>query len=174
MESELASILTPAGLRLQWFAGQAAPDSGTWRNFFFRIHGSCAASPVTPVENSEPVTLAETASSGSTILPYSQSDCDRLRDFLAPADSRLAGQEGRLGRAMGRLLAHELYHFLLQTRLHGKTGIAKAVHTPAALLSRSLRFEDDEIRRIRSVYSASVRNRVAAPVAAFAARTAAE
>ena len=54
---------------------------------------------------------------------------------------------------MGRLLAHELYHLLLQTRTHSATGIAKAVYTPKALLAPSLRFEHGELERILALCS---------------------
>lgn len=173
METELGAILLPAGLQLRWFDAHASPGAETRQDVVFRFHGSCAASPGTPSERSDFVTLAETRVSDGRILPYTETDCDRLRGFLATAQPSPAGEESRLGRAMGRLLAHELYHFLLQTSRHGNEGIAKAVHTPAALLARSLRFTDDEIERIRSVFPAkTVRRPVAAPVAALSARTA--
>ncbi len=101
------------------------------------------------------LTLAETEADGNFILPYSETDCDRLRGFLASEEPRLAGEENRMGRAMARLLAHELCHLLLQTRKHGKNGI-----------------ENKELDRIRSSYpAANLKIQASAPVATFLAHT---
>ena len=71
-----------------------------------------------------------------------------MRAFISTAEPAAPGEETRLGIAIGRVLAHELYHYLLQTPAHSATGIAEAVYTPKALLGRSLRFEHGELARI--------------------------
>jgi hypothetical protein len=152
MEKELAAILEPADLHLHWLAPKQKAASDTWRSMIFSFHGNCAVGSGDFVPPIKIFALANTPVSGGVVQPYSRMDCDQLRDFLeAYAPSHL-GEEARLGRAMGRILAHELYHVLLQTRLHSKTGIAKAVHTPAALLGRSLKFENGELEKIRERY----------------------
>jgi len=51
---------------------------------------------------------------------------------------------------MARVMAHEVYHFLLQTHHHGKKGISQPALTPGALLNPQLRFEDVELEKLRS------------------------
>jgi hypothetical protein len=43
-------------------------------------------------------------------------------------------RERAIGRAVGRVLAHELGHFLLRSRWHAKSGLMRPVHTAADLV----------------------------------------
>ncbi len=146
MEKEVASILSPDVLRLHWVTGE---DTNAYsRAVVVRFRGTCRGGP-DEVERLRRVTLGTTKVADGRILPFSDVNCDELRAFLK---DEAPGGEARLARASARVLAHELYHVLLQTREHGQRGIAKAVHTPAALLSRSLRFEEGELDKLRLLY----------------------
>jgi hypothetical protein len=155
MERELARIMSSANLRLKWLL----PDDSDGKQLFARemvvtFHGSCRVTPGAAggFEFSPRVTLADTLVEDAALLPYSETNCDRLRGFLSSEDEPEAGAETRLGFAMARVLAHEMYHVLLQTRAHGKRGIAKAAHTPSALLSGSLRFDAMDLTRIEAQF----------------------
>jgi hypothetical protein len=153
MEAELTRIMGTADLRLRWlFPADLKGQQAFARVQVFTFHGACRATPgePDPEQISGSVSLADTAGDGASILPYSDVNCDRLRGFLSGEGPAEAGAERRLGFAMARVLAHEMYHVLLETRVHGKTGITKPMHTPSALLSRSLRFSDDELIRMRA------------------------
>lgn len=148
LQQEFAEIMLDACCRLHWVAPEK--NSATWdRAFVVRFRGNCVAGEGLP-PNSR-VTLAQAPYQEGSILPYADVDCDQLRDFLNTTAA------SRFGRATGRLLAHELYHVLLQTHQHSKKGIAKAVQTPAALLSRSLRFQSEDLERFRSMRLALTR-----------------
>jgi hypothetical protein len=163
MEAELARIMATADLRLRWLSSQDLKGkdlNGKDLNgkqvfakaLVFTFHGACRATPgdASPEQITGSVSLADTAAHGASILPYSDVNCDRLRGFLSAEGPAGAGAESRLGFAMARVLAHEMYHVLLQTRVHGRTGITKAAHTASALLSASLRFNDEELSRMRT------------------------
>ena len=60
----------------------------------------------------------------------------------------------RYGRALGRVVAHELYHILANTTDHSRHGLAKALLTVSELVLDPCRFGSHEIERIRK---ASVR-----------------
>lgn len=158
MEGELKTILLPAHLRLRWIMANENSGAEIWLGkLVLRFHGTCAAIPATAisgarVQSGERISLADTAAEGAAILPYTELNCDRLRAFLSLAQPEPPGEETRLGIATGRVLAHELYHVLLQTHEHSATGIAEAVETPAALLGRSLLFEHGELERILARY----------------------
>jgi hypothetical protein len=157
MERELARIMSSANLRLKWLFPENSDDKQSFaREMVFTFHGSCRAinGETGSTGFSRRVTLADTLGDGVALLPYSEMNCDRLRGFLSAEDNpEEAGAESRLGFAMARVLAHEMYHVLLQTRAHGKRGIAKAVHTPSALLSGSLRFDSMDLTRIQAQFA---------------------
>ncbi len=73
------------------------------------------------------------------ILPFSEVDCDGLRVFLQRGLLGLRAQDRALayGRAVGRVLAHELYHIFADTKHHGSCGIAKEAFSSQDLLSEA-------------------------------------
>jgi hypothetical protein len=157
MEREVGRIMSSANLRLKWlFLENSDGKQSFARAIVFTFHGSCRAiaGETGAMQFSRRVTLADTLVDGRAPLPYSEMNCDRLRGFLSTEDDpEEAGAESRLGFAMARVLAHEMYHVLLHTRTHGKSGIAKAAHTPSALLSGSLRFDSMELARIQAQFA---------------------
>ena len=70
---------------------------------------------------------------------------DAVRLFIAA--SRVLGVPERswprrmrdevTGRVLGRVLAHEIGHYVLKSRTHSASGLMRAVHTPDALASPS-------------------------------------
>jgi hypothetical protein len=57
---------------------------------------------------------------------------------------RLAQRDLLLGRALGRVVAHELYHIVAQTARHGRAGVAKPFHTPDDLRRDGASFEEED------------------------------
>ncbi len=61
--------------------------------------------------------------------------------------------ERDMGRALGRVLAHEIGHVLLAVRQHDRAGLMRAVFTPAELGApdrESFRLTADDLGRLRS------------------------
>jgi hypothetical protein len=58
-----------------------------------------------------------------------------------------------MGRALGRVLAHEIGHVLLAVRQHDRSGLMRAVFTPAELGApdrEAFRLTSDDLGRLRS------------------------
>jgi hypothetical protein len=53
------------------------------------------------------------------------------------------------GRAMGRLLAHELYHMLANQREHVGSGVGKPSFSASDVLGESFAFEESALARFR-------------------------
>jgi mono/diheme cytochrome c family protein len=104
------------------------------------------------VKGAPPAVLAVTSVSDGRVLPYSHVNCNALRTFLAPLLVSLAlpSREAIFGRALGRVVAHELYHILTKERLHGQDGIGAAQFTAEQLMSADLRFGEREVERLRA------------------------
>ena len=65
-----------------------------------------------------------------------------------------------MGRAMGRVLAHELYHIFGETRKHGSSGVASAYHTRGELLAPEFNFSERESEMFRDFQA-----RISIPIA---------
>jgi hypothetical protein len=144
MKTELASLMQ--GVHLEWRSLTGSPsETGSGSAVVVELRGTCSipwhGDETQPVKNGAP--LASTAAVDGYVLSFSWVDCATLSRLLGPS---LADQPGALrdfiyGRAVARLLAHELYHVLLQTTGHAQTGIAKPQLTAAELLSERFPLE---------------------------------
>jgi hypothetical protein len=93
--------------------------------------------------NPNPGALGWTHMSDGVILPFSDVDCGRIRSFIQKSIRKQdpLDREVILGRAIGRVLAHELYHVLANTEQHGTCGVGRAVYSVQELLSSDFQFE---------------------------------
>ena len=151
MQRELESIMRACSLDIQWRLLDTSTSQETFNNLVVaRFRGKCqgdAPEALAP----RPKTLGLTHLSEGEILPFSEVNCDRVRNFVQPKlthENRFRVDQ-LLGRALGRVLAHELYHMLARTGVHGHTGVAKPVLTPNDLVSGQLRLEDAQSEGIR-------------------------
>jgi ubiquinone biosynthesis protein UbiJ len=76
--------------------------------------------------------------------------CDAIRKLIG---QELAGKpsverDELLGRAIGRVMAHELYHVLLRTTSHGGQGLAAPSQSVAELLSERDVFAPGDERKL--------------------------
>jgi hypothetical protein len=55
-----------------------------------------------------------------------------------------------LGRAMGRVLAHELYQIVADTSVHGRDGVAQAAFTSRQLTSGPLELGASEVVAVQN------------------------
>ena len=73
--------------------------------------------PFAPPLPNEPVALAFTHLSNGQVIPFTDVECDRVRSSLRSAHAEPGNMGDVLfGRALGRVLAHELHHIIDQTR----------------------------------------------------------
>lgn len=128
MKEEAGKIMRSAGYRLDWRAlSQNQGKEAFSRVVVVKFHGKCRLEyPFHEMDPDETLTLASTEVQGGHVLPFSDVQCDEVRKILAtgtPPDRQKA-----LGLALGRVVAHELYHLLADTTKHASAGLAKATH----------------------------------------------
>ena len=151
LQEELESVMTPSGLHFQWRSLAAnRGDEVSVQLAVIRFKGKCDITGLEPIDG-YPGPLGWTHVSDGVILPFSSINCDGIRIFTQrellglPKENR----EGAYGRAMARVLAHELYHILANTKHHGSWGLAKAAYSVHELLSLSFHFEAKECDALR-------------------------
>lgn len=143
MKRELGTLLEPLGFVPEWRdrADTAAADS--FRQIVLvDFRGRCLMEAADlPYETNG--ALARTPVAKGKVLPFSEVECDQVRASLHSATWGSEGQQSDmvLGRALGRVLAHELYHVLMQTSAHARHGVAKRSLSRAELVSDRLEFK---------------------------------
>ena len=135
MKREAAKLVEPAGFPLEWRRLGESESKAARRLVVVRLTGSCSADGALPSLEKSGTTLGSTAVVDGNVLPYSRIECDAIRGFLWEIQrSRDHTQRDlEFGCALGRVLAHELYHALLRTSHHHRAGFAKALQTPRDL-----------------------------------------
>ncbi|HEY7388221.1 MAG TPA: hypothetical protein VH640_06915 [Bryobacteraceae bacterium] len=145
IRNELDTIMAPAGLRFEWLSMAEAGRHVSPELAVVHFQGDCDAQGLRPGWGS-PGALGWTHITDGQIQPFIDIDCDSVRlllerDLMGAPELR---RNPAFGRAIARVLAHELYHLLANTRKHTGAGIAKAVFTPEDLLDATLRFGEKE------------------------------
>ena len=138
---ELTTIMTPSGLEFDWHTLAEASGRVTSQLAIIRFKGECDANNLRP-ESGFPGPLGWTHISDGEILPFIDVNCDGLRLFIERdlLGVPTAQRDTTFGRAAARILAHELYHLLGNTKSHAGSGIAKAAYSVQELLAPSLQF----------------------------------
>jgi hypothetical protein len=149
MGREAANILKQSGVTLRWRVGTPT-ESINGRLVVVKLRGSCDmdGSPTFLV----PGPLGWSHEVDGTILPFSDLACDNIRGAVHAAvagDNPVRGNI-LLGRAMGRVLAHELYHIVADTSEHGRTGVAQEALSPQELTSGRLELQAPEMAAVQS------------------------
>jgi|SRR5579871_1708281 len=150
MQNEVTSAFSTAYVELHFeLPNQALGVYG--RSAVVRFRGECNSAA--PVRRSSTggarQELAVTHVADGNILPFSDIDCDAVRQTLGRvAFTTSMPPDSMLGRALGRVVAHELYHILLRDGHHGKTGLASASFSRSDLLAVRRSFDKSDLNRI--------------------------
>ena len=126
MQREADTLLLPAGYSLRWQDEYDSAINVDGELVVVDLRGPCAV-PAHP-SAVDVVTLGSTAVSDGRVLPFAWIDCSALARVIETSTPTFGRDQRQLvyGRALGRVLAHELYHILAQTMNHTESGIAKA------------------------------------------------
>jgi hypothetical protein len=148
MKQEVEALVNPTGFQLQWRLLEHRRSDESFSNLVVvKIHGKCDMADIQAGiqqrAEEEDVVLGSTNISDGQILPFSDLECDRIRRSIAPlaTANSSADKESLLGRAMGRVLAHELFHVFGNTVRHGREGVAKTSFTRHDLVADRFKFD---------------------------------
>lgn len=143
MRAELQRLLSPAGIEVVW---KSLADRKAGQTFDLlavsSFEGSCAEEEA--ASSATAASLADTSIANGHILPFFRIDCPSLIHVLgSPVEPAL------LGRALARLMAHEIYHIVAQTPEHSKTGVAKAAFSTQDLTATRVELDAPSLARMQ-------------------------
>jgi len=153
MEEETQEIFKGAGLHLDWKSREEAARITAPDLVYVRFNGRCELPPP-PLydELGETGPLASTYETDGEIQPFSEVSCDRVgalvRSGLRGSDVKRGDQ--LIGRALGRVVAHELAHILTGSAKHSKDGVFEAAFKARQLIAGELSLGPADIDRLRS------------------------
>ena len=150
LESEVASLVAPIGLAVEW-RSLAAPRYGEASVALVVVTflGRCDTEGLLP-RHGLPGPLAWTHITNGEILPFVDVDCEHVRELL---QTKLLQMEARtretlFARALARVLGHELYHVFSETKHHNRDGVTQPGFTAGELLSDNFEFSEREFRSL--------------------------
>jgi len=155
MEQEVASIMHPAGLTFAWRELNSSQGQGSFADLVVvKFKGSCngvAPQMPEPFSFNEETPLASTRTSNGQVLHFTDVYCNELRRYLSPEATPLneKGRELLYGRALGRIVSHEMWHILAGTEKHASNGVARACHSRQELVQPVFLFDPREEEVLR-------------------------
>ena len=149
-ERETAFLMRDTGLSFRFQPLSTVRPSDQFTGIVVvRFRGVCRinAFPLLPRVNGP---LASTHSTDGKVLPFIDVECDRVRACVrsAAVGKRGASPDQLFGRALARVVAHELYHVMANTARHGLTGIAQRTLSGSELIADRLEFHPDDLNRL--------------------------
>jgi len=149
MKRELEGIMSGAPVSLEWRSPAEVVGAAVDNLVVFRFKGKCILEPVGYLLD-ERGPLAFTYSADRAIQPFSEVACDQVTAAVRPAmsGSDFAKADLLLGRALARVVAHELLHMLSKSSSHARTGLAGEALTGQQLIAPVLQFTPADFDRI--------------------------
>jgi hypothetical protein len=150
MKRELASLMRSAGYHLEWGGESHSPFLAV-----VELTGTCALSAGYPPRDAPAVSAGALASTNVTdgrVLPFAMVNCAALTRSLSNTLVRdaAAQRDFYYGRALARVIAHELYHILMRTTDHSRNGVSRSCFTTADLVAERFDFEGAVLAQMRS------------------------
>ena len=154
MERETQRIFDQTGMKFDWRLKNELPAHAQFVNVVvFTMTGACRMD-MTPTLFDERGPLAFTYTSDGEVLPFGEVRCDRIKASLqrAPQVLPLPGRSwnATFGVALGRVMAHELYHMLSDQGEHTPDGVTSKSLTADQLIGGKLRLDALALKRIDS------------------------
>jgi hypothetical protein len=150
MKRESGLILNSSGVLLDW--RMLGEDSSESYNdlVVMTFKGACEYG-LEPPKYYEPGPMAVTRMTDGAVLPFGEVDCDRVVSSARNAMSASDYVQGNLliGRAMGRVVAHELFHMLTKSGRHGTEGVEKPALSGKQLITGHLPLSAFDIDRLK-------------------------
>lgn len=133
MKKEVDKILKPSGVALDWRMASENHGNEVFSGLVvLKFKGKCKLEGWSDTPASlfpgEERTLGTTKVVNGQVMPFTEVRCDEVKRALAylRPEANQRERQKAFGIALGRVVAHELYHILARTTGHAARGLAKA------------------------------------------------
>ena len=150
IQADVQAILPPLGFDLQWRARGPASQE-VWSDLaFVSFRGQCDIG-LAALGRFQIGALGSVQAINGEVQPFVEIDCSRIGALLETQLPLLRAQtpERLFARAVARVVAHELYHVFVKTKIHDNSGVGKPEFTASDLLSNHFEFSKDQTRALR-------------------------
>jgi hypothetical protein len=149
MKHELEGIMKQTGRNVAFRERREVQEDSFDNLVVVRFNGTCMVRPAGYMFD-ERGPLAYTHTVGGEVLPFSEVECDKVVASVRSAmfGGDYAHADTLLGRALGRVLAHEIVHILSGSGDHGKAGVARESLSGAQLIGSELGIEPADRDRL--------------------------
>jgi hypothetical protein len=149
MEHEVGNILRDTGRTVEFRSWDEATEGVFDLIAVVRFSGNCGVVPW-PHDSATDGPLGFTYVSDGAVLPFSQISCEKIAGSLGPAVPRMEPSQAEtlFGRAMGRVVAHELIHMISGSAIHSHEGIARSAFSRSDLTSERLGLSPTDLARV--------------------------
>lgn len=142
MKRETAFILKEAGLVIDWRLRSGVGHDAFANLILVELKGECVADQSRrPQSVRGPLAFSHTTS--TSVMRFADIQCDAVRRLVGSTNGLI------LGKALGRVLAHELWHILGNTFAHGENGVAQRALSVEQLISGRLDLDAADLGRFR-------------------------
>jgi hypothetical protein len=149
MEREVESLLRGTGRPIEWRSWQQATRSVFDEIAVVRFNGDCEAQ-FWPNGVAAEGALGTTHISDGIVLPFSDVACDKIATSVRSVVLRMERSQADMifGRAMGRVVAHELVHIITRSTAHSHEGVAQSSLSRSDLTNDKLGLSPKDLIRL--------------------------
>ena len=149
MRKELAKVFKPTNLNLDVRLRRDAKADDTYNDVVLvKLKGICRMEHYAPLMD-ERGPFAFTHTVGGKILPFSEVACDQIaRSVERAIGGQAMDRERLLGRALARVMAHEIVHMVGKCSDHSHAGVFRHALSGRQLIAEKLELEPEDIARL--------------------------
>jgi hypothetical protein len=149
MKREFESVMKRSDLRFDYKTRAQAEQIESDDLVVIRFTGECALKPSS--DAADRGVLGFSYIMDGRVQPFGEIGCDRVIRAVCSAMSAAdyLKSDQLLGRALGRVLAHEVVHMLTQSGGHARDGVAYKELTGRQLIALELRLQPSDFAHMR-------------------------
>jgi hypothetical protein len=152
MKRESSLVLQASGVRLDWRMLGEDPYASYRDLVVMTFRGACKYELAAPLSIEDALgPLAITHSVDGEIQPFGEVNCDRVVNSARNAmlGTEYARADLLIGRALGRVVTHELVHMITRSAEHGTEGVEKSSLSGRQLIAGELPLSAFDIDRLK-------------------------